>query len=143
MRKKFEMSNVQNVIARPQSLMLRPKSVYISRAVQWSTFLKQNLRFRLIGLILQSISENFCNFATVSYYWGCDFFIFPWAKQVELLCFVKVKKFQKQIILSSILPKNERNNMQHFSLATRTEIFLFVFWKNWQQDNLLLKFSDL
>ena len=33
MRKKFEMSNVKNVIARPQSLMLRPKSMYISLAL--------------------------------------------------------------------------------------------------------------
>ena len=33
MRKKFEMSNVKNVIARPQSLMLRPTSMYISLAL--------------------------------------------------------------------------------------------------------------
>ena len=35
MRKKFEMSNVKNVIARPQSLMLRPKSMYISFAMTY------------------------------------------------------------------------------------------------------------
>ena len=35
MRKKFEMSNVKNVIARPQSLMLRPKSMYKSFAMTY------------------------------------------------------------------------------------------------------------
>ena len=59
---------------------------------------------------------------------------------------VKVRKSQKQIMVSSILPKNEQKItiLSIFSLEnTQESDFSFVLWKNWRHHNLLLRLTDL
>ena len=51
---------------------------------------------------------------------------------------LKVRKFQNQNIFVPILPKSN-----YFDQATKSENFRSVFWKNWEQENLLSRFPDL
>ena len=43
--------------------------------------------------------------------------------------FLKVSKSRKQIMVSSILPKNERNSLSWVSSLLRIEGFVLVFWR--------------
>ena len=56
---------------------------------------------------------------------------------------LKVSKSQKQIMVSSFLPKNEQNKFNLWYHSTVWLNFLLVFWENWGYNKLLLRFSDL
>jgi hypothetical protein len=59
---------------------------------------------------------------------------------------LNVRKSRKQIMVLSILPKNDRKItiLNIFYLGnTQNSDFLFVFWKNWGDHNLLLRLFDL
>ena len=63
-------------------------------------------------------------------------------RQRFLIRNLKVSQSRKQIILFSILPKNEqKNSILVARIPNRS--FSFVFWENLEQNNLLLKFTDL
>ena len=53
---------------------------------------------------------------------------------------IKVRWFQKQFFLSSILPKNEPNIWIVLPLLQRQKFFDQRFWKNWELDNFLLNY---
>ena len=58
---------------------------------------------------------------------------------------LKVSKSRKQFMVSSILPKNERNSLSwaSFLLRISTSWVSFFFWKNWGHHNLLSRLSEL
>ena len=59
---------------------------------------------------------------------------------------IKVSKFQKQIFLFSFEPKKEQDYffyLTHFRSLGQKSKNLFRFWFKWEQENLLLKFTDL
>ena len=59
---------------------------------------------------------------------------------VALHVFVKGQLISKEILVSSILPKNE---LEIFALAYWGRNFLFVFWENWKNQKALSKLTDL
>ena len=82
-----------------------------------STFLKQKLRLKISAILLQ--------YSTIE---GAIFFISMGKTSTK----VEGQEISKAnyLVLNSSEKEKQKKYMQHFSLGTRTEGFLFVFWKN-------------
>jgi hypothetical protein len=85
------------------------------------------------------------NFAvhTISCSIQMSYILTTWIGKYVIL---KVSKSRKQIMMSSILPKNQQNKFNlryHNTVRSKFFVFSFVFWENWGYHKLLSKFSDL
>ena len=54
----------------------------------------------------------------------------------------KKHEFQKDFLVSSILPKNEQKE-EKSTLIPQVELFLFIFWKNSGYQHVISKLTDL